>query len=496
MAEKTSFKVADLAAAAKTGDLPRLSAILADNPHLAQVDMAPDNEHRALHYVVLGRHPEAVRLLLQAGADPRQGIHPHREATSPFTLAEERGYDEIVAILRAAEATAKDRSRNPGDTPQEAPWGHTAPGGSSDHPPGSPPTGSRLAGSLAPKARLESEVAAGNGEAVRLLAKEHPELFRPLPGFPHQSGLLTLAVQRQNLDMLRLLLDLGLDPDDRHRLHEYEEETYSWGEPLWIAAGEAQQDAARLLLERGADPNGRVYAGGTPIHRALNNRDTRMQSLLLSYGAFLDPETAALEGQTFAAAMALHLQPELADALLGPAACGGDPDLVGLCLRRVKWEKDDPRWAKVMDEAMSLWACHPHRKFPDFDRSRYPFILEQVLKHGANPNVTPRFGYRPLHRLAATGEVWGHVVLREEERLVFGRLLLDHGADPNPLDDILLSSPLGWAVRWGRTGLVRLLLERGADPNAGGAPWAKPLAWAEKKGHAEIAGLLREHGAV
>jgi ankyrin repeat protein len=60
-------------------------------------------------------------------------------------------------------------------------------------------------------------------------------------------------------------------------------------------------------------------------------------------------------------------------------------------------------------------------------------------------------------------------------------------------DDVLKSTPLGWACRWGRIELAKLLLERGADPvEADAEPWATPLAWAEKKRHRDIVALLQE----
>ena len=46
------------------------------------------------------------------------------------------------------------------------------------------------------------------------------------------------------------------------------------------------------------------------------------------------------------------------------------------------------------------------------------------------------------------------------------------------------STPLGWACRWGRAGLVQLFLECGADPlEADAEPWAALRAWPEKMGH-------------
>jgi len=70
-------------------------------------------------------------------------------------------------------------------------------------------------------------------------------------------------------------------------------------------------------------------------------------------------------------------------------------------------------------------------------------------------------------------------------------MLLDRGARLDLRDELLLSTPLGWACRWGRKELVELLIARGApvdEPDA--EPWATPLAWAQKMGHAEIAALL------
>jgi ankyrin repeat protein len=77
-----------------------------------------------------------------------------------------------------------------------------------------------------------------------------------------------------------------------------------------------------------------------------------------------------------------------------------------------------------------------------------------------------------------------------EGEITKARLLLDHGADINAIDDEYRSTPLGVAVRRGQEALVTLLLERGADPTAAGASWATPLAWAEKKQHPRIADLI------
>ena len=61
-----------------------------------------------------------VRVLMEHGADPHKGIWPHRYATSSLTIASDRGYDEIVAIIKealehrkAAEAARVNRATHP-----------------------------------------------------------------------------------------------------------------------------------------------------------------------------------------------------------------------------------------------------------------------------------------------------------------------------------------------------------------------------------------------
>src|SRR5262245_11692192 len=66
------------------------------------------DNYQALHYAVFNRSPEMVRLLMQHGADARQGVYPHNEATNPLTIAIERGYDEIAAIIRDEERRRRE----------------------------------------------------------------------------------------------------------------------------------------------------------------------------------------------------------------------------------------------------------------------------------------------------------------------------------------------------------------------------------------------------
>jgi len=301
---------------------------------------------------------------------------------------------------------------------------------------------------------------------------------------------------------------MGLDPNERYRLEEIEEEIFSSGAPLWHAAGEAQYEIVELLLEAGADPRAQVYAAGDPMSRAYTNRDARMKELLRRYGGRADVPTIGLNCDIDAARDLLleidrrgeqegcstgSLRTET-EELLWAAACGGSPEIVTLCLPRISWARDDSRWFDMLAQPLSIWGHHPHRKFHDVDRANYPACLKLMLDHGTDPNVEGTFGRRLLHEVAARGSVWGQKVMTEPERETFARLLLDAGATFSARDQLLRSTPLGWAARWGRTGLVRLLLERGAPANEPEAEsWATPLAWASRKGHHDIEALLMAH---
>jgi ankyrin repeat protein len=64
-----------------------------------------DAEVTPLHLAILGRHPEVVRILLAAGADPT--IRDTKHKASATEWAEFFGHTEIVQILAAHEAKGK-----------------------------------------------------------------------------------------------------------------------------------------------------------------------------------------------------------------------------------------------------------------------------------------------------------------------------------------------------------------------------------------------------
>ena len=95
--------MARFAESVKAGDLSKVQSMLAARPELVGMDMAGNNEHRALHYAVLRNDVPMVRLLMKAGADARKGIWPHRDATSALAIARDREYREVVGAIEEGE---------------------------------------------------------------------------------------------------------------------------------------------------------------------------------------------------------------------------------------------------------------------------------------------------------------------------------------------------------------------------------------------------------
>jgi ankyrin repeat protein len=534
-----------LADAVRSGDAAQVRAMLKARPELVHMEMAGNDEHRALHYAVLHRAPEMVRLLMKHGADARVGIYPHRDATSALTIATERGYDEIVAIIqeeelrRAAAGSGLNTATaglfeaiERGDSAAAIAMLEAKPAAihscnrdgwtplhlaaaSLDEPlvtwllqhgadanrrgPGDR-TALDLAAGLQ---RHDAEQFAAVAEMLRrhgalltarsAVALGEAEWLRALPNPMEDGGLLTIAVKHDRPEMLALLLELGLDPDERVRVEGSDEAAFSWSMPLWHCAGGGRHAMAEMLLKRGADPNGRVYASGSPVFQAYGQRDWKMVELLERYGGEAEATTAGLYRRTDLAKRLLWDRPPgpspfandlfagktVAEQLLWGAACGGDPEIVRMALEHVDWARDDPRWYAILEQPLRIWNHGSgHWARPEWDRGTYLTCFRLLLER-CDANVRGRFGLSILHGVAGSR---GHVTAAE--RVAFATMLLDAGARTDARDELLKSTPLGWACRWGRVELVELLLARGADAvEADAEPWASPRAWAQKMGH-------------
>ncbi|HET6216840.1 MAG TPA: ankyrin repeat domain-containing protein [Acidobacteriaceae bacterium] len=543
--------IARFAEAVQAGDVVQVRTLLASRPELVATDRAANDEHRGLHYAVLRRDAAMVRLLMEAGADARKGIYPHRDATSALTLARERHYDDIVAVIeeeerhrreemscsnatvspmqdqisaaiaQADDATAMQlldqdrtlihacdrdgwtplhmaarrnrvelvawllekranvRKKDPNDlTPLDHAALGTNPG--NDRAERFP----RVAALLLEHGAVltvRAAVALGDLPRVRQFIVAEPDLLGQITS---SGGLLTLAVNHRQLGSAELLLDLGADVDERILLGELEEPTPSWGMPLWHAAFAGDLAMTKLLLDRCADPNANVYASGWPLSRAWGHADDRVKNLLLERGAKKQPYMVAATHDVEEARRLLAEAPneELARELAWSAAGHGCPEIVAMAISHLDWRPKDARWHWVLIQPIRDAGGNSAQNDGHF-RS-----LEVLLKHGVDANVHRRHETALHFTAARQSELSG------EDRARFAAMLIDHGARFDIRDDLLQSTPLGWACRWGHKELVERLIQRGAPVRESNAEvWATPEAWARKMGHGEILAILKHN---
>jgi ankyrin repeat protein len=506
--------------AAREGDFSTVKRLVAAVPGLAIVEY---NYTPPIHFAVREGHRAIAEFLLEKGADPAYRSYPFQESLLGF--AEDRGHDEIAELLQGVlarrfaltrgtegllEAAAKgnlkrvnaELARNPalarlsnetGDTAlhQAARHGHLhiveelvragaevdavradgwrpihcalMPNWISRVPPGT--RGSITDLLLARGARYTIFIAAYRGDSQYV--KDGLARDSSLANFADtcHHRVLSAATRRNDVEMVRLLLEHGADPN-------LPEEGAPHGTALYNAVQYRYREIVRLLLARGADPNAEVESSGTPMLQAKD--DPELFALLVAHGG-KQPDTEKEQVGR------LIQQKRLAEAeqsvranqhwLTDDAAGWGDGILAG----PARDGRND-----VIDMLLRLGATIPTvSKWAPYYYFKHKATAGFLLDRGMDPNHMNWHRFTLLHHMAADDE-------RDK-----ARLLLDHGADLDAIDDEYRSTPLGIAARWGRMRMVKLFLERGADPTAAGAPWSLPLAWAEKKGHGKIAELLR-----
>ncbi len=218
--------------AAATGDVETLRACIAAGDPVNYV--AGHNSRSALCRAVMGGHEEAVRLLIEAGADVnvRKDIILHQAVQGKS--------EHILRMLLEAGADVNAGEPLFGDTP------------------------------------LLWSVSFCDSPFVRILL-EYGANPNARSGYFGSLYALHTAAMTGDRDVLRLLLAAGA------RVNQFADEG-TWTTPLHICA----EEALPLLLEAGADVNAAAAEGVTALHAAAYRGELGIARTLLAAGAQVD----------------------------------------------------------------------------------------------------------------------------------------------------------------------------------------------------------------
>jgi ankyrin repeat protein len=307
------------------------------------------------------------------------------------------------------------------------------------------------------------------------------------------------AAATGDLDRIRQLVDEGADVDALEM----------GGTPLHRAILERQEPAAVLLIESGADVSAVGYFGRTPLHIAAFRGLRELADLLIAEGATVDARDkenvtplglAVAEGDVVLAALLIER-----GADVNAKFPGGATSLHGVA------HAENPDSHFKMTELLVANGADVNATT---DRERNtPLhwaallgnseVADVLVSNGASVIARDAFGHQPLHNAAVAGSV------------KVAELLIAGGADVSARDELELT-PLHWAAAKGRIkrvilpdvramippemrsaedhlSVVTLLLEHGADPNAKARKGRTPLRVAAR---GRISRVLEEHGAV
>ena len=276
-------------------------------------------------------------------------------------------------------------------------------------------------------------------------------------------------------------------------------------EPLAVACSYGHVEMVELLLQHGLTPNqrNRLKGGETPLHIAVENENVTLVALLARYGAGLLPNHQGenplqayqrrkdfLESETLAQRQTEAEIRRILEALETPeppsdlfaAAKHGDIETLRRLLETGAWGVDE---ADFEDYTPLMWATE----------QGHLACAEALLDHGADVNYVAH-----LPSGHETAPLYAAIDARSAPLV---RLLLARGADVNMELDFDLCTPLMrvWQrYRAASLDIVALLLEAGADVNHVAVedqdlPGSTPLHYAVDLGETELVALLLRHGA-
>ncbi len=271
----------------------------------------------------------------------------------------------------------------------------------------------------------------------------------------HGDGMTGLhwAARNGDAEAARVLLDAGADPEAVTRVGRHT--------PLHVASTFGGASVVGSLLEAGSDANATTTTGATPLHFAATSGSAEAVALLLDHGADVNAR-----------------EPRWGQTPLMFAAAGGRVDAIRALL---EWSADPRVTAKVVDIAAREEADKAENKAREARIAALRGTESESDETESGADKTPRLTQEEREAAAEEADLQ-----EEPEPLGYARLVGTHGG----LTALLL------AAREGHADAVLALLEGGADlDEVSAADGTTPLLIATINGHFDLAMMLLERGA-
>uniref|UniRef100_A0A665X609 Ankyrin repeat and SOCS box containing 2a, tandem duplicate 1 n=1 Tax=Echeneis naucrates TaxID=173247 RepID=A0A665X609_ECHNA len=290
---------------------------------------------------------------------------------------------------------------------------------------------------------------------------------------------------------------------------------------LLIAVSKDQLPCLQVLLENGADPDITNYERETPLYRACERNSAAMVATLLNYGAAVNAH--CIQGWTALQEAAVQNNVEICEMLVKAGAKHNNTNMYGIsplfsaaqtgqvaALRFLMKHGADIN-TQAADGATALYEAA---------KNGHEDVVELLLSQNADANQPGKMGFLPLHiaaqrgsdtivstlipatskaRIRRTGISPLHLAAERNRDNVL-ETLIEAGFDVNAqlseerskLYEDRRSTALYFSVINNNIDAVRNLLAAGADPNL---DVFKPLMVAARLGCIQMVTLLVEHGA-
>ena len=442
----------DVADAAMRVDKPALRALLQRH---ADVNAPQSDGATALHWAAWRDDAEMADLLIRAGANVNAA---NKLGVTPLALAAGTGNAAIIQALLKAGANPNTRLSAFGDT----------------------------------ALMMASRV--GRTEAVKALLASGADV-NATESWGGTTALMWAAAE-QHPDVIALLVAKGANVNAKSKIVPAPQARGD-GNMLGFSPRDLKPDETPESLVRGKDLNVVLPSGGlTPLMFAAREGDMESTKLLLGAGANINAA-----GGDLSSALGLAIQNghyELASFLIDEGADINHADL---------------------NDCTPLWLA-VHVRNHDFSvgipwivTSDPFFLIEKLLKKGANPNHRAKASPPYRKNNASSGSPWlvyegATPFLRAAAAgdLQTMRLLLTYGADPKiptteGVTPLAAASGIGYmggmSKEWSRKQrgeAVKFLIDLGLDVNAADRVGRSPLHGAASLGYGEVVQMLVDAG--